>query len=103
MNEDFVDMDEVDNNDRDEYGDYGDDYGDEEERESGSPTRSVSKKQKSIKRASKITASDSSKDVNNRSNSSGDGSRYDPENVANQMLLRKDRKIPHSVYKPHAE
>lgn len=69
---------------------YGDEYGEE------SPKKEAPTEQRTL------FSSEINRD-SERLMSSENSSRYSPEVVANQMLARKDRKIPHSVYKPHAE
>ena len=36
-------------------------------------------------------------------NEEGTNDQYSPRNVVAKMLMKKDRKIPGSVYKPHSE
>lgn len=41
--------------------------------------------------------------VSNHESGGGKDDQYDPHNVVAKMLMKKDRKIPGSVYKPHSE
>jgi hypothetical protein len=97
---DMVDMDEIPTNTHD-YDDSDED--DPAEVETASPT-TASKQSKILstntKRSSKTQGS--RKEFRPRSSSST-SSKYDPEYVASLMLQKKERKIPHSVFKPHAE
>ena len=102
--EDFIDLDEeVDG----QVNDYGDDY-DEEDDNSPSPQTKKGKEDASFqsRRPPKTGYSIFRAGESDRYGSPGSSentSRYHPEVVANQMLARKERKIPHSVFKPHSD
>lgn len=92
----------------DEYMDLDDDelahdYGDYDDEVDDSPEQKSPTKQPTTKRSTKTSQAGRKDRPKSAASSNGSSSKYAPENVANQMLLRKDRKIPHSVFKAHAE
>ncbi len=75
-----------------------DEYGDYDEEDDTTTSASPNSKKNKFKSSTK-----SDFQRQRSAGSSENTSRYDPQNVANQMLQKKDRKIPHSVFKPHAD